>query len=207
MKVYLGLPIYGQADAEFISALLKTRVVLDRAGFEVEVDINTGCSVVSKARNDITQRFFASGFDKLLFIDSDMVWNPVDAVKLLLSPYDFCGIAYRSKSEGIRFNAVANGEVNEGWIGADAIGTGFMCLTRKCVDRMRLAYPQTAYTDDSGDEVMALFDFEIHNGKYWGEDYTFCRRWKGIGGDIWMMPAQIGHIGKKTYSGNIANVS
>jgi len=205
VRVYLGIPLYGGAGGEFISALLKTRVVFDRLGWEVEVDVNSGCSVVSKARNDIVRRFLASGFDVLLFIDSDMSWSPVDAARLLQSGRDFSAIAYRVKSDDLLYNCALNGETDGEFLGADAVGTGFMALSRKCLEEMVKAYPHTAY-EDSG-EVHALFDFEIHGGRYWGEDYTFCRRWKSIGGDIWLLPADIGHVGSKNYKGNIDQVA
>jgi hypothetical protein len=201
VRVYIGIPINGGAGAEFISALLKTRVVFDRLGWEVEVDFHNGCSILTKARNEIVRRFLSSGFDVLLFIDSDMVWSPIDAVKLLRLGKDFTAIAYRTKTDELKFNCVLNGEEENGLMGADATGTGLMALRRECLAKMVENYQQTAY-EDSG-TIHALFDFEIHQGRYWGEDYTFCRRWKAIGGDIWLLPADIGHVGPKNYKGNV----
>lgn len=201
-KVYIGIPINGGAGAEFISALLKTRVVFDRLGWEVEVDFNNGCSILTKARNDIVHRFLHSGFDVLLFIDSDMVWSPVDAAKLIQAQLDFAAIPYRTKQETIRYNCEENGKKQGDFVGADAVGTGFMALSRRCLAEMVNNYPQTQYFDEN-ELKHALFDFEIYGGRYWGEDYTFCRRWKDIGGDIWLLPAEIGHVGTKNYKGSI----
>ena len=202
MKIYIGVPMYGGADAEFISSLSKTKEVLKALGHTVEIDFHTGCAIISKARNEIVHRFLASGFDKLLFIDSDMVWSPIDAAKLIVSEFDFSGIAYRQRVEDGKFNAELNGEESDGWLGADRIGTGFMLLTRFCLTNMAEEYAHTEYTED-GKTYHALFDFELLDGRYWGEDYTFCRRWKETGGSIWVMPAEIGHIGRKVYRGNI----
>jgi hypothetical protein len=202
MNIYIGIPLFAQADAEFISSLSKTKEVFKALGHEVEIDFHTGCAVISKARNEIVARFISSGFDKLLFIDADMVWNAVDAAKLIDSKHDFCGIAYRQKSEETKYNAVLNDTEQEGWLGAERIGTGFMCLTRRCLIDMAMEYPETRYLND-GHAYYALFDFELREGQYWGEDYTFCRRWKETGGSIWVMPAEIGHIGKFVYLGNI----
>lgn len=200
MKVYIGIPMYGGADAQFVSSLLKTRVVLDRLGYEVEVDINNGCSVLTKARNDIVKRFIDSGFDVLFFLDSDMVWDVIDMVKLLRSGRDFSACIYRSKSEDINYHCVTDDSSGE-WIKAERVGTGFMCLSRECLLKMVEAYPETKYLD--GQEKHALFDFQIHDGQYWGEDYTFCRRWREIGGEIDVLTdATLYHIGTKTYEGN-----
>ena len=201
MRVYIGIPMYGGADAQFVSSLLKTRVVLDRLGYEVEVDIHNGCSILTKARNEIVQRFIDSEFDVLLFIDADMVWNPVDAVNLLRAENKFSACIYRSKYDEITYHCKTE-ETSGDWIKADGVGTGFIALRRECILEMMTSYPETKYTE-GGKDYHALFDFELHDGRYWGEDYTFCRRWRAIGGEIDVMTdATIKHIGSKTYEGN-----
>ena len=202
MKIYIGIPIFGQADPEFISSLRKTTKVFEMLGHEVEVDMHTGCAIITKARNSIVRRFIKSGFDKLLFIDADMVWSPADAVLVLHAEHEFCGVAYRQKSEEIKYNVSLNGKRDGAWLGASVIGAGFISITKMCVDEMVAGYPETAYKEN-GDTLHALFDTEIVEGEYWGEDCNFCRRWENIGGTIWVLPADIGHIGKKIYRGNI----
>jgi hypothetical protein len=202
MQIYIGVPVYGQPEIEFVSSLSKLKSVFSAVGYDVEVDFNTGCSVISKARNDIVKRFMDSRFDYLLFIDSDIQFDALDVMTLITSGFDFCGIPYRVKSDTVKFNCVLNG-INEGnWLGADRIGSGMIALSRACINLMIGSYPETEYVD-SGQIKHALFDFEIYNREYWGEDYCFCRRWKAISGDIWALPAEIGHVGKKIFSGKI----
>ena len=69
---------------------------------------------------------------------------------------------------------------------------------------MREKYKDTAY-DDDGKEFYALFDFQVIDRKYYGEDYLFCKRWKDTGGKIWAYPAKIGHAGRKVYWGKYEN--
>ena len=39
---------------------------------------------------------------------------------------------------------------------------------------------------------------------YLSEDFTFAKRWKKIGGKIWLDPRiSLGHIGRYTYEGNV----
>jgi hypothetical protein len=202
MKVYIGVPVYGQLDSEFSKCLSVTKAVFQELGHTVEIDYNNGCAIITKARNDIVARFMASGFDKLLCIDSDMVWDAVDAAKLIHSRFAFTGIAYRKRFEEIAFNVILNGKTDEEWLGADKTGTGFLCLHRGCLERMQASFPETKYFDDG--ERFALFDFKIENERYHGEDYTFCDRWKSLPGcEIWILPADIGHIGRKVFYGNI----
>jgi hypothetical protein len=69
---------------------------------------------------------------------------------------------------------------------------------------MTRQYPHLRYEDNG--EHYALFDFVLKDGLYYGEDYTFCGRWVAVGGGIWLYPADIGHIGKKIYRGNIKEI-
>jgi len=198
VRVYLGIPMYGGADAQFISSLVKSRVVLDRVGYEVETDIHNGCSVLPRARNEIVQRFLSSGFDVLVFIDADLAWNPVDLVRLIRSPHLFTAGVYRQKKQELVFNWNPAGEGK-----AEAVGAGFVALKREALEKMVAAYPQTHYEHD-GKEYHALFDFDLHNGQYWGEDYTFCRRWRELGGEIDILPdVTIKHIGTYAYTGTL----
>jgi hypothetical protein len=50
-----------------------------------------------------------------------------------------------------------------------------------------------------------LFNHGVHDRIWWGEDYSFARRWKEKCGDIWLMPdLSIDHHAKdKVYEGNL----
>lgn len=38
----------------------------------------------------------------------------------------------------------------------------------------------------------------------YGEDYSFCRRWRDIGGRVWIDPEiRMGHCGYKTFVGSV----
>ena len=93
-------------------------------------------------------------------------------------------------------------------------GTGFMMIRRQAVTRMIEAYPQTRYTATHtsstlrrSDHFYALFDcmIEPESGHYLSEDYTFCRRWRDIGGRIWLDPTgQLYHVGAHDFVGTAA---
>jgi hypothetical protein len=92
--------------------------------------------------------------------------------------------------------------------------TGFMLIRRDCVEQMCSAYFNTCwYRSDPKDKArqrieVALFDssFEDAPGfgrRYLTEDYTFCRRWQKIGGDVWcLLDAKLTHTGTKIYRGS-----
>jgi hypothetical protein len=92
------------------------------------------------------------------------------------------------------------------------VGGGFQMIRRSALERMAAAYPETRFSrvhslPKSGSRrhaaqspnLFALFDCIIDpaTGAYLSEDYSFCRRWRQIGGEIWIDGAS-----KLTHSGN-----
>ena len=46
----------------------------------------------------------------------------------------------------------------------------------------------------------------FEDGYKWGEDYSFCIRWRKIGGQVWVDPEiEMGHVGYKIFQGNLGN--
>ncbi|MDR3450910.1 MAG: hypothetical protein P4M15_14420 [Alphaproteobacteria bacterium] len=94
-------------------------------------------------------------------------------------------------------------------------GTGFQLIKRGVFERMIKAYPESKYKalhafprpSQPSDNLYALFDCMIDpdSGVYLSEDYAFCRRWRAIGGEIWLdLQSKLNHSGSYTYRGNAA---
>jgi hypothetical protein len=94
-------------------------------------------------------------------------------------------------------------------------GTGFQLIKRSVFEKMIKAYPETKYKalhafprpSQPSDHLYALFDCMIdpESGVYLSEDYAFCRRWRAIGGEIWLdLNSQLNHSGSYTYRGHAA---
>lgn len=209
MKIRLGVPAYGGVQPATVRSLILTYHALSLCGHEVEVDLVSGGSVLTKVRNEIVQRFVAAGEDFLVFLDSDMSWSPIDVIRLILADKDLVCCNYRVKTEEDRWVCYIETDkdgkplVVDGMIKTVDAGTGFMCISKGCIRQMMEAYPELEYRDKDERAIYALFDFSLHGGKYWGEDYTFCDRWREIGGEIFMIPdATIEHHGGKAFVGN-----
>lgn len=98
---------------------------------------------------------------------------------------------------------------------AEYAGTGFLMIKRAALERMITAYPETRfshlhrdYGDSKGqDNLYALFEcmIDAETGRYLSEDYAFCRRWRAIGGEIWVdRKSRLAHTGPFTFAGNSA---
>tara|TARA_R110000803_G_scaffold42597_5_gene91297 strand:- start:8787 stop:9668 length:882 start_codon:yes stop_codon:yes gene_type:complete len=91
-------------------------------------------------------------------------------------------------------------------------GTGFMCIKKEVIQQMFDAHPDLSYANDINVDqkfekhMYALFDCIIdpESRRYLSEDYTFCRRWQELGGDVWLDPrTALNHVGHYTFRGNI----
>lgn len=102
--------------------------------------------------------------------------------------------------------------VDNGLIKLHDAGTGFMMIKREAILKLLKAYPELKYNNDVtinnnqvNDHFYALFDTMIDpvDKRYLSEDYTFCRRWQEIGGDIWLDPTiSLNHYGSFCFQGN-----
>lgn len=97
------------------------------------------------------------------------------------------------------------------------IGTGFMMISRKCLEEFKIHYSYLKYKDDHGvlspeedNELYAFFDTDIAEGHYLSEDYLFCKRWEDITNTsespdhrVWVdLTVKLSHTGSHKFEGN-----
>jgi hypothetical protein len=105
-------------------------------------------------------------------------------------------------------------EARDGFVTGTYAGTGFMLIKRAALLRMIQAYSHLRYVAAHTQAVpslsrnqFALFDcmIEPETGTYLSEDYTFCRRWRDIGGRIWLdTQGPLVHVGPHEFHGQPA---
>jgi len=91
-------------------------------------------------------------------------------------------------------------------------GTGFMCIKKEVIQQMFDNHPELKYANDINVDqkfekhMYALFDTMIdpESRRYLSEDYTFCRLWQNMGGEVYLDPrTALNHVGHYTFRGNI----
>jgi hypothetical protein len=92
------------------------------------------------------------------------------------------------------------------------IGNGFMLIKRRVFDLMKEKYPELRYDkintmpdpQRGSTNRYAFFECVINDeGYYLPEDYTFCKRWIDIGGEIWVdIHSRLTHHGPYSFIGN-----
>ena len=103
-------------------------------------------------------------------------------------------------------------QISDNLIKLKDAGTGFMVIKKETIQEMFDKHSDLKYANDINVDqkfekhMYALFDTMIdpESKRYLSEDYTFCRRWQQMGGDVWLDPrTALNHVGHYTFRGNI----
>lgn len=83
-KLMIGTPMYGgQCTGPFAFSVLGYSKVCQQHGLEVEHVFHYNESLIQRARNYVVDAFLRSDCTHLMFIDSDIAFNPMDLLALL----------------------------------------------------------------------------------------------------------------------------
>jgi hypothetical protein len=118
------------------------------------------------------------------------------------------------------FNPIGHGKERvsayadvDGLVEAAEAPTGFMCIKRDVLLRMMKHYPELHYTPDGPPNHpqahlhWRFFDCMVDpdSGRYLSEDYAFCRRWRDMGGKVWIdLRCKLAHLGQHNGRGDLA---
>jgi hypothetical protein len=176
-KVFIATPMYGgNANGLYVKSILDLQGLLNHYGIESRFSFLFNESLITRARNYLTDEFLRSEqYTHLLFIDSDIHFDPQDVLALLALDKDIIGAPYPKKS--INWNNVANAyrnrpEINPGELETVTgdyvfnpipgtqqfrvteplevmeIGTGFMLIKREVFAKFKEEYPHLRYKPD-----------------------------------------------------------
>ncbi len=106
-------------------------------------------------------------------------------------------------------------EVKGGFAKVRYAGTGFMLVKKSVLLAMIEKYPRLKYSHQfSAKEVgkqrnflFALFNciLDEETGVYLSEDFSFCRRWTDMGGEIWVdLQSRLDHMGSMVFQGDLS---
>ena len=197
----------GNVSAHYTGALVRTLGLLRQHGLGAEIHFEIGNSLIADARNRLVSKFLATDARDLVFIDADLAWKAEDFVRLMSRPHPFVAGVYQRKSRTkidftVKFGPTIAMDEHR-LMEVERVGTGFMRLRRDCIEKMVAAYPQLKLRNPSAPDdpnLYALFDTTVVDGQFIGEDFTFCDRWRAIGGRVMIDPAiDFAHHGSAAY--------
>jgi hypothetical protein len=213
-NVHIAIPAYtGMIHLGTMKSIIADMVLLAERGDRVALADETGNPMISHSRDMICAKFLDTEATDLVFVDYDVTWPAGSLVKLVDHPVDFVAGLYPKRCDPLDFfvgwikdRPELIADPDTGLLEVESVPSGFMRVTRKALLEMIRAYPNKRYADKNAPTGYGhgLFD-NIHEGDlYYGEDYSFCKRWRDIGGKIWVDPEiPMGHIGFKTFHGQV----
>lgn len=216
LEVLVTMPLYdNKMHQSCVVGLLSSLAKYGPGKFSVVARCG---SFLPRLRDLLTVDFVQSKAEYMLCVDSDIGWSVREldtllaSAKELVSDREFVAGAYSRKMLGNPGPICAfNGEERGRLKGAAFVGAGFMMVHRSGILRMIEAYKDLAYPGDAIDPkngvafglwtpFCTVRDAE-GNPRYLGEDYSFCERWRQMGGKIWVDPSvSLKHIGEATYT-------
>lgn len=204
--VLIVTPCYsGKVNVQFALALAETKMMLEVNNIQVSTRLSTTGSLLVAERNRLLEHFWQSDATHVLCIDSDLGWPAMAVLAMLDSDKEFVAGLYPARNTTeFCFRPVLrpdNTIVNDKHLlKMEYIPAGFMLLKRSAIEKMRNYYPELYYSPkdkrNQSESTFCLFNTEVHDGEFWGEDYVFCRRAREAGIDIWIDPfIQFDHDG------------
>lgn len=193
MKIMVGIPVYdGKLPVQVARVLLNEQIMAMNTGDELQVQFLPSCSHPAMGRNQLAQVFMDSECDRLVFLDSDVSFEPGELIKVAHHPVDFVGGAYRYKFETENYPV---GWPDSGDLWSDKYGLikvvslpgGFLSLSKNVFEILQAAHPDRAY-EHFGNKGHCYFQMPFTEGRLYGEDSYFCKEWKDAGGEVFLDP-------------------
>jgi glycosyltransferase involved in cell wall biosynthesis len=193
-KVIFCVPTLRKPHKATLAALRESMPLITAAGWEDGMVSEIGCPYISAARSVMLRKALDAKADVIVFLDHDVSWKPENLLSLIETDGDVVAGTYRYKKPGDHYMGLPLPGIDglpqareDGAIKAFCVPAGFLKITKEAVNAFIGAYPELCYGDKFAPHV-DLFNHGAHGGVWYGEDYAFCRRWRDLGGEIWLLP-------------------
>ena len=215
VKLAICIPMQNMSvDWAFHRSFHATMKLLADHGVSCTISETAGGSHIGKAREKALWQAvrMMPDYTHLFWLDDDMGWDPRLILRLICSDHDFSAVAGAKKTDTVSlcFNPLSGPprfDETTKFLEVRHVGFAFVCLKRGVIERMCESYPELRYNTGAQPPEWALFLDMIKTGDGFyaerlSEDFSFCQRWRDIGGRIFIDPdSPIIHAGRKEYTG------
>lgn len=192
-RVFVATPAYdGRVLTDYALSLAESCLVGPINDVFVQASVMGNGAFIDVARDHFVRMFLESNCTHLFFIDADLRWEPRAFIELAKSGKPICAGAYRKRQDPeeypIRYVSNPDGtiQVKDGWVMADRVAAGFLCIRRDVIERMVKERP-TLYAGNDPECPLLFYEKfeETEPGKVRliGEDFAFCDDYVRIFGE------------------------
>lgn len=187
-KVMIATPMYGGVcHGAYLKSMISLVDILSKRGYQLNYSELSNESLITRARNTLTELFLRSDFDYLLFIDADQGFNATSVAQMIEEEEMIIGAAVPMKGinwERVRkaaqedrpdlsaFTSIYNVNIsteqkeilrsNPGQkVEVDYIGSGLMLIHRDVFNQLKESTP--IYKSDQHSTGGISYGEEIHN--------------------------------------------
>ena len=210
-RVMIGSPSYdGKLTVWYVNSLIETMKQADQHNVEIIPIWVSFDALVQRCRNDTLAIAIQQDVDDLIWIDTDIEWQPEWIFRLLEQSVDIVGGTYPKKGdreEQYVLNLGNNTGVVDpvtGLMEVAGLGTGFLRFSRAACRWLWDNSTPYIEREKNNQEKRWAFDVAIRDNDLISEDIWVCRRLADEGGfKIYLDPTiTCNHIGEKKYEGN-----
>ena len=220
-SIHIAMPCYDSVKIATMISIAKLVKELTMAGLKFE--INTMKSpYIAYARNILTARFLQREEDHLLFIDSDLEFEPECVLKMLLADKDVICTPYRVKTNeptAVKYTVSIPDPQNVKVFGPGLVEinngpAGMMLIKRKVFEKLIKDYPDKEITVNTNEDtfpndlkVYNFWDSNFKDGVWRGEDIYFCDLARQSGFKVYAnLGSTLIHHGSFGYKGKYGDV-
>lgn len=211
-KIHCAVPCYnGMVSENTFMSFIKFSNAARQLGLDWSLETTVNESLITRARNTLIANFMAQEEKThLMFIDSDIGWEPWHLLVLANRRLDVISGLYSMKTLPVRWvvNTLENAEQSQdGLVEVGRAGCGFMLINRNVFTKLEQHPDVKPYANDVGLDpgvdkyLRTYFDTSVRNNRYYSEDWTFCENWRQLGGKVWVdTRVLLTHKGSFNYS-------
>jgi hypothetical protein len=191
-SLFIAMPCYDSVKINTMLSIFQTIQALGQA--QIEVGINTMKSpLIHQSRNYLSSVFLTTAYTHLLFIDSDVEFQPEAVLHMLMAKKDLICTPYRAKNPDLNNHTYtvkfpdpkAIPILPGGLVEIEAGPTGLMLIHRGVFEKIIKNRPDLKIKNRVNPGIKEdakshsfyhlFFDFAFDDGYTMGEDLSFCK--------------------------------
>ncbi len=203
----IGTPCYdGRLDVWYTNSLVNTIKLCEKHDVEITPIWVSFDALIQRARNDTIDIAISDGYDDLVWIDSDIEWQPEWFYKLISYEHDIVGGTYPKKADReeyvVRQIVKRPPDTVTGLMEVDGLGTGFVKMSRRSLQYLWENTPVYIDPKDNRERRM-ICNVVIENGDMVSEDIHMFNLLRQGGFKIYMdTNMTCNHTGPKKFAGD-----